>query len=1353
MRSAVGILLVALLASGSATAAEPWDAPPLEGDPRAIAAAAAALTPPPGADADVLLEEHEIRIDGDGRRTMSHHLIVRVLSDIGVTQWGTFGAWYTPWRMQRPLLRARSISPAGEVNSLDSATLVVAPAKPGSPIEFDDARVLRGPVPGVRQGSIVETLAVTTETAPVLSASPTGLLWLGGAAPRRRIRASVEATGGVPLRARLAGTPVPLRSSSQAGKTRFEVELESVPGETGVGEKDLPPDALPRPQLRYSAAKSWNDVAASYAAIVDAQLAGSDLRPRAKALALTAASREEAVRRAYIEVRKSVRYTAVELGSSAIVPRAPDETLRRGYGDCKDLSTLLVGLLRAAGIESYVALISAASAPVAEELPGFQFDHAIVYVPGNPAIWVDPTVDGDGSLPPSDQDRAALVAQPRTRDLLRTPDTSRDNLTRSVARIELAESGPARLTQTFETHGAPDIVNHVLLGDAQRAKSLGEFFRKRLHASALKRFEVHAEPGSLARSEWEFEKVGAFMTASGHAETRLDLAEMVLAVPESLRLADTSPRRFDVYLRVPVLIELQYRFQLPAHWSARPLPEGRTVQLGPVPLREELSASPGEVVATFTLDLRRRRFSPQEATAFREALRTLQPILLRFDSRAGAEAAAGRLRSAIEEHRSLIALHPSEAVHHAELSFALLSAGAGEEARAEARRAVELEPASAFAHLAAGWAFDHDGLGRLRRRGFDQGTAIAEYRKGKELDPDNYDVRRHLAATLELDATGVRFGSGAALDAAASEYQAIRKDLGRRDLDDRYLAVQLQREQFDAVLRFAGETKETAARDAAVIAAIAAQRGATAALEELARRAGTVQRRTECAEIAARALLALRRHALAAELYSAASEGSSNAERLQRIADLLRKTHRREEHKLDTASAADVVRSALVLALEPQPAPARLDDLVAAVARKALRDEHTFQRVGARIAAMHRQMGLVDVPTAAAQDLLLAELDTTAEGDSNEGFRVTARAGAGAAAVSLTAFLAIEDGRPRVLCIDTCGLLIGEHVLSLADAGRLSAAARFLTWQRTRFDPAARDQELSAARAYEALWAMRSIGPRDPLQGRAQARALASVLVVAREERARAAAAALEAALDGVDARHKPAVQSAIVRALATAKDAQAALGALDVVARALPRSAAVYRLRADVLSRFERWPDVTREASERLASHPDDPDALGHLAQAMEAVGDLEGASRLWDKRAAGSNPGSALNNAAWNALVRNQAGEAEVAKARRAVDLDQRPVRTHQHTLAALQALTGHVNEARQTLFRWVDVKEADELDESEWLLAGLVAEGDGLPRTALGAYAHIASPPLPRPLSTAVVARQREKALNGAGPTPRP
>jgi hypothetical protein len=47
-------------------------------------------------------------------------------------------------------------------------------------------------------------------------------------------------------------------------------------------------------------------------------------------------------------------------------------------------------------------------------------------------------------------------------------------------------------------------------------------------------------------------------------------------------------------------------------------------------------------------------------------------------------------------------------------------------------------------------------------------------------------------------------------------------------------------------------------------------------------------------------------------------------------------------------------------------------------------------------------------------------------------------------------------------------------------------------------------------------------------------------------------------------------------------------------------------------------------------------------------------------------------------------------------------------------------------------------------EWFLVGLVAEADGLPATALGAYAHIASPPEALPGSTGSMARMREKIL---------
>src|SRR5207253_9697770 len=108
-------------------------------------------------------------------------------------------------------------------------------------------------------------------------------------------------------------------------------------------------------------------------------------------------------------------------------------------GDCKDLSTLLAGLLRAAGIEAQVALLGASSPTTLEELPGFGFDHAIVHVPGDPSLWVDPTQDGDGTLPPMDQDRLVLVASRATTALSRTPESTTGNFARFVTRVELAE--------------------------------------------------------------------------------------------------------------------------------------------------------------------------------------------------------------------------------------------------------------------------------------------------------------------------------------------------------------------------------------------------------------------------------------------------------------------------------------------------------------------------------------------------------------------------------------------------------------------------------------------------------------------------------------------------------------------------------------------------------------------------------------------------------------------------------------------------------------------------------------------------------------------------------------------------
>ena len=84
-------------------------------------------------------------------------------------------------------------------------------------------------------------------------------------------------------------------------------------------------------------------------------------------------------------LHKEVRYTGLEFGEAALQPQTATEVLKRHYGDCKDKAAMLVAMLRAEGIDADMALVdSGPGVDLTPELPGMnQFDHAIVYLPGD----------------------------------------------------------------------------------------------------------------------------------------------------------------------------------------------------------------------------------------------------------------------------------------------------------------------------------------------------------------------------------------------------------------------------------------------------------------------------------------------------------------------------------------------------------------------------------------------------------------------------------------------------------------------------------------------------------------------------------------------------------------------------------------------------------------------------------------------------------------------------------------------------------------------------------------------------------------------------------------------------------
>ncbi len=92
------------------------------------------------------------------------------------------------------------------------------------------------------------------------------------------------------------------------------------------------------------------------------------------------------------EVQKTISYKAIEFGVRARRPNAASDTLRQRFGDCKDHSLLLHQLLRAAKIESHLALVST-DFRIQPELPSLdQFNHMVLHVPSLGKGWLlDPT--------------------------------------------------------------------------------------------------------------------------------------------------------------------------------------------------------------------------------------------------------------------------------------------------------------------------------------------------------------------------------------------------------------------------------------------------------------------------------------------------------------------------------------------------------------------------------------------------------------------------------------------------------------------------------------------------------------------------------------------------------------------------------------------------------------------------------------------------------------------------------------------------------------------------------------------------------------------------------------------------
>ncbi|APR82911.1 Transglutaminase-like enzyme, putative cysteine protease [Minicystis rosea] len=413
------------------------------------------------------------------------------------------------------------------------------------------------------------------------------------------------------------------RESKEEGDQRI-LRFYADKVEPVASEPVMPPWAEILPHVHVSTFKSWDEVGAYYWGLARDQLDVDDeVRRRVKEI--TKGLKDDAAKvKAIYKYATRLRYVALELGLEGIKPRRCAQTIARGWGDCKDKATVIVTMLREAGIPATLVLVRTGMRGGIEDAPASlaPFDHAIAYVPSLD-LYLDGTAEHTGSTELPVMDRGAFGLQinqgkPKLVHLPQPPPEA--SITRRKIDIALAPdgSGPFTLDLTVSGAYAPSYRQRYLAEGLRRERAQRDL------GGELGAFEFAAGKAGLELSDLEDEEQPVHLKAKGKAQAfaRRDGETLVVPLGPTHKLtadyASLSKRNLDIDLHALTQKDDEWTIKLPPGMKIK-----RSAQIQP-PLdtpfgRASLSfeENQGKVVVRASLAFKKTRITPAEYPAWR----------------------------------------------------------------------------------------------------------------------------------------------------------------------------------------------------------------------------------------------------------------------------------------------------------------------------------------------------------------------------------------------------------------------------------------------------------------------------------------------------------------------------------------------------------------------------------------------------------------------------------------------------------------------------------------------------------------------------------------------------------------
>ena len=368
----------------------------------------------PDADVIYLLDEDIVQVSNNGRCTHTVRQVFKIVSEKGKDHANCQIA-YNSRTDTVSLVYARTITPEGKILALKkNATKVISPYS--SFPSYSDYKKLTFSMPGASIGSVIEYKYVKNEK-PVIEGQFTDNFFIQWYYPILHCRYKIITPSNMDLKYLVLN---PLKESQQSpqvinsGKKKIYLwEYKDVP--QILKEGYMPPIEEIAFNVSVTTIDSWEEFFRWWRKEVKGKTDSDEtIKEEVAGLTKGLSSPRDKMEAIFDYVKRDIRYVSIDLGKSGLVPEPATEVFENKYGDCKDQSTLLISMLKAAGIPAHYVLIPTSGVGnLVKDFPyPFQFNHCIVAAENEGGYqYLDPVYDDHrfDYLPNSDQNRGVAI--------------------------------------------------------------------------------------------------------------------------------------------------------------------------------------------------------------------------------------------------------------------------------------------------------------------------------------------------------------------------------------------------------------------------------------------------------------------------------------------------------------------------------------------------------------------------------------------------------------------------------------------------------------------------------------------------------------------------------------------------------------------------------------------------------------------------------------------------------------------------------------------------------------------------------------------------------------------------------